>query len=106
MCACSVASVMSDSWQLYGLLASRLLCPWDSPGKHTGVGCHAVPQGILPIKGLSLCLLHLLHYSWILLTLSCLGSPIGLLQYIKYSSLYYTAGPCYLSLLYIAVCIS
>ena len=25
-------SVMSDS--------SRLLCPWDSPGKNTGVGCH------------------------------------------------------------------
>ena len=20
----------------------RLLCPWDSPGKNTGVGCHAL----------------------------------------------------------------
>ena len=22
----------------------RLLCPWDSPGKNTGVGCHALLQ--------------------------------------------------------------
>ena len=26
--------------------APRLLCPWDSPGKSTGVGCHARLQGI------------------------------------------------------------
>jgi len=26
---------------------ARLLCPWDSPGKNTGVGCHAHLQGIL-----------------------------------------------------------
>ena len=24
----------------------RLLCPWDSQGKHTGVVCHAFLQGI------------------------------------------------------------
>ena len=29
----------------------------DSAGKNTGVGCHALPQGILPIQGSSLCLL-------------------------------------------------
>ena len=23
---------------------TRLLCPWDSPGKNTGVGCHFFPQ--------------------------------------------------------------
>ena len=23
---------------------TRLLCPWDSPGKNTGVGCHFLPQ--------------------------------------------------------------
>ena len=28
----------------------RLLCPWDSPGKNTGVGCHALLQGIFPIQ--------------------------------------------------------
>ena len=25
-------------------IAARLLCPWDSPGKNTGVGCHVLPQ--------------------------------------------------------------
>ena len=27
---------------------SRPLCPWDSPGKKTGVGCHVLLQGIFP----------------------------------------------------------
>ena len=26
-------------------LSVRLLCPWNSPGKNTGVGCHAILQG-------------------------------------------------------------
>ena len=30
----------------HGLYPSRLLCPWDSPGKNTGVRCHALLQGI------------------------------------------------------------
>ena len=32
-------SVMSNSSQPRGLQPSRLLCPWDSPCKSTGVGC-------------------------------------------------------------------
>ena len=32
--------VMSDSLQHHGLRPTRLLCPWDFPGKDTGVGCH------------------------------------------------------------------
>ena len=40
------SSVMSDSLQPHGLQPSRLLCPWDSPGKNTGVGCHSLLQGI------------------------------------------------------------
>ena len=28
------------------LWTARLLCPWDSPGKNTGMGCHALLQGI------------------------------------------------------------
>ena len=24
---------------------TRFLCPWDSPGKNTGVDCHFLPQG-------------------------------------------------------------
>ena len=33
-------SVMSDSSRPYGLQPTRLLHPWDFPGKSTGVGCH------------------------------------------------------------------
>ena len=29
----------------------RLLCPWDSPGKNTRVGCHALLQGEMPELG-------------------------------------------------------
>ena len=39
-------SVVSDSLQPRGLLTVRLLCPWDSPGRSTGVGWHALLQGI------------------------------------------------------------
>ena len=35
-------SVMSDSVQPHGLQPTRLLCPWDFPGKSTGVGCHCL----------------------------------------------------------------
>ena len=31
---------MSDSVQPHRQQPTRLLCPWDSPGKNTGVGCH------------------------------------------------------------------
>ena len=41
---------MSDSLQPYGSLPARLLCPWDSPGKNTGVGCHALLLGIFPTQ--------------------------------------------------------
>ena len=33
-------SVMSDSSRPHGLQPTRLLGPWDFPGKSTGVGCH------------------------------------------------------------------
>ena len=35
---------MSDSVRHHGLQPTRLLHPWDSPGKNTGVGCHFLPQ--------------------------------------------------------------
>ena len=44
--------------QLYGLWPPRFLCPWDFPGKNTGVGCHYLPQGIFPTKGFNPGLLH------------------------------------------------
>ena len=35
-------SVVSDSYRPHGLQPTRLLHPWDSPGKSTGVGCHCL----------------------------------------------------------------
>ena len=40
-------SVMSNSLRPHGLQPSRPLCPWDSPGKKTGVGCHSVSRAPL-----------------------------------------------------------
>ena len=39
-------------------LTTRLLCPWNSPGKNIGVGCHSLLQGIFPIQGSDTGLLH------------------------------------------------
>ena len=60
--------------QPHGLQPARLLCPWDFPGKNTGVGCHFLLQGIFPTQGLNLCLLHLLHWQVILYHWATLGS--------------------------------
>ena len=43
---CVSHSVMSDSLWPCGLYPTRLLCPWDSPGKNPGVDCHAPLQGL------------------------------------------------------------
>ena len=73
---CVSRSVVSDSLQPQGLEPSRLLCPWDSPGKNTGVGCYFLLQRIFPTQGWNLCLL---HDRQILLLLSQQGSsePLG-----------------------------
>ena len=42
--AAAVASVMSDSVRPHRRQPTRLPCPWDSPGKNTGVGCHCLLQ--------------------------------------------------------------
>ena len=46
LCVCVSHSVVSDSLRPHRLQLSRLLCPWNSPGKNTGVGCHSLLQGI------------------------------------------------------------
>ena len=43
-CCCWVTSVMSDSVRPHRWQPTRLLHPWDSPGKNTGVGCHFLLQ--------------------------------------------------------------
>ena len=54
--------VMSDSLQPHGLQPTRLLCPWDSPGKNTGLGCHSLLQGIFLTRGLNCGLLYRLSH--------------------------------------------
>ena len=41
------------------MLLARLLCPWDSPVKNTGVGYHFLLQGLVLTQGFNLCLLAL-----------------------------------------------
>ena len=56
---CCCQSVMSNSLQPHGLQQStRFLCPWNSPGKNTGVGSHCLLQGIFPTQGSNPGLLH------------------------------------------------
>ena len=49
--SCEVTALVSDSLRPRGLQPTKLLCPWDSPGKNTGVGCLAFLQGIFPTQG-------------------------------------------------------
>ena len=56
-------SVMSDS-----LWSCGLLCPWNSPGKNTGVGNHSLLQGIFLTQGSDL---GLLHFFVVVQLLSC-----------------------------------
>ena len=52
-CVCISCSVVSDSLQPHGLWSARLLCPWNSPGKNTGVGDHFLLQGTFLTQGLN-----------------------------------------------------
>ena len=57
--ACSVALVVSDSLLPADCSPLGSSVHGDSPGKNTGVGCHALLQGIFPTKGSnSSCLQH------------------------------------------------
>ena len=57
-CCCYVASVMSDSVQPQRWQPTRLLCPWNSPGKNTGMSCHFLLQRIFLTQGSNPGLLH------------------------------------------------
>ena len=60
-------------------VSTRLLGPWNFPGKNTGMGCHFLFQGIFPTRGPNLCLLYLLHWQMDSLPLHHLGSPQSVL---------------------------
>ena len=63
------SSVVSHSLLSHGLW---LLCPWNSPGKNSVVGCHFFLQGIFLTQGLNP---HLLRWQADSLPLSHLGIP-------------------------------
>ena len=60
-CACAKSLPSRLTLRPHGLWPARLLCPWDSPGKNSGVGCHGLLQGIFPTQGSNPGLLPLLH---------------------------------------------
>ena len=55
---CVSHPIVSNSLQPHGLYSTRILCPWNFPGKNTGVGCRFLLQGIFPTQGSNLGLLH------------------------------------------------
>ena len=73
MCICA-RSFMSDSLRPHGLKPNRLLCPGDSLGKNTGVGCHFLLLWIFPTQQSKWCLL-LWHANY--LPVCHLRSPKG-----------------------------
>ena len=71
MCCAQLCLTLGNLWTV--ARQSMGFCPWDSPGKDTGVGCHALLQGIFPTQGSNL---HLLHWQAGSLPLNHLGSPV------------------------------
>ena len=67
-------SVVSDSQRPHGLQPTRLLHPWDFPGKSTGVGCHCLLSWNSALRCLYLSFFPLLFTS-LLFTAICKASP-------------------------------
>ena len=78
MCVLS-HSVVSDTLRPHGLLSTRLFCPWDFPGKNTGVRFHFLLQEFFLTQGLNSCLLRLVPWQADSLRRSLVGcGPWGL----------------------------
>ena len=69
-CVCTCVCAQLIQLCPHGSWSTRLLCPWNFPSKNTGVGCHALLQGIFLTQESNPCLLCLLHCRWILYCLS------------------------------------
>ena len=76
MCYNHKVLVANSLWP-HGLYPARLLCPWNSPSKNTGLSCHFLLLGISPIQGLSRHIKHLLYWQADSLPLCHLGSHEG-----------------------------
>ena len=59
---CSKSLQLCLTLQPRELQSARVLYPWDFPGKNTGVGGHALLQGIFPTQGSNPHLLGPLHW--------------------------------------------
>ena len=81
-CTCAKSRQLCPTLSNPKVCSPWILCPWDSPGKNTGVGCHALLQGIFPPQGFNLCLLRLLHCRQILYHLTHQGSPQSRLTFL------------------------
>ena len=57
-CCCDLVSKLLYYFTTLWTVACRLLCPWDFPGKNTGVDCHFLLQGIFMTQGSNASLLH------------------------------------------------
>ena len=55
---CAVCAQLCPTLRHHGLHHIRLLCPWNFPGKNTGVSCCFLLQGIFLTQESNLCLLH------------------------------------------------
>ena len=96
---------VSDSWQPHGLLSARLLCPWNSPDKKTGVlatpfsrisSCPRDQSWVSHIAGrLPSEPLYSFSNSFTLLV----SNSFRLLRNIEQSFLCYKVGPCWFSIL-------
>ena len=71
--AAAAKSVMSDSVRLHRRQPTRLPCPWDSPGRNTGVGCHFLLHlfVLLPLLFGSLILRYLIICTYIAVLSHC-----------------------------------
>ena len=79
LCSCLVVKLPPALLWPHGLQPTRLLCPWNFPGKDTTADCHFLPQGIFLTQGSNLHLPHcrriLYHWATILQSMakiSCL----------------------------------
>ena len=64
---CLVTKLCPALLRPHGLQCTKLLCPWNFPGKNIGVSCHFLLQGIFPTQESNPCLLHCrwILYHWV-----------------------------------------
>ena len=80
-CACYfVAKLYVILLRPQGLQLTRILCPWDFPGKNIGVCCHFLLQGIFLTQKLKS---QFLHWQADYLPLTHQGSPVEYYSVIK-----------------------